>query len=502
MTHRRRPSSATASDPVAPPPSDGSRLGGPADTSRRGEHATVISYQSDRYTATVRTERGRTMSGVPRLRSTPGEIAALTQGTEVLLSYDYGMPIILGVLNMPASGNDASETTPATEITGFGGDGANRGQITSHGNYRGATEPRDIIPGDYIQTSAEGAMFGLLSGGVALMKASSLAQVRAHMLTDLVEIISRNFRHVTDMGEFTITNNDGRINMRFRGASDQRSEAGVDEERWTILMDLGSEGDLFNFELCTTEGQTLFRFHVDSSGHCEIFGVNGVTTASGSRASGTHAEEHSGDSTRRVGGSRSTTTAGDATHSVGGSVAVTAMANQSIAAGNDLQLQAVRDVALSAGRNMAISAQGGDGDTALLASVTGGNAVVEMGSADDLSPAFKVNTRSGGMYFKSTNGGPVEIQTELAGIKATAQTIKLITNQPDSVVLGGDTLASHLAKYEELKQILLTLFTNLDTHTHPESIGGGVTSAPLVPIGATLIGSLESIKSLKAGVSG
>ncbi len=498
MTFNRRGPSATTPDPVT---SGGGRLGG-AGASRRGEHATVISYQSDRYTATIRTERGRTLQGVPRLRSTPGEVTALVAGTEVLVSYDFGTPVILGILNMPASGNDASASTPVSELSGFGGDGFNRGQMTSHGNYRNASEPRDLIPGDWAQVSPEGSMVGLLSGGVAMLKAGALSQIRAHLLTDLIEIISRNFRHVTDMGETTITNNEGRINLKFRGASDQRSEAGTDEERWTILLDLGAEGDLFNFELCTTEGQTLFRFHVDSSGHCEIFGVNGVTTASGSRSSGGHAEEHNGDSSSTVGGSRAVTTAGDVTHSVGGTIATTSGADHTTSAGNDLQLQAVRDFGLSAGRNMVIAAQGGDGDVALAVNVDGGKAVIQMGTATSPDPAFELNTYAGGISLKSTQGGPISIETQVASIKTNSQTIKFVTSQTDSVVLGGETLTSHIAKFEELKQLLLTLFIGLDTHTHPESIGGGVTSPPLVPIGAPLMGNIERIKSLVAGVSG
>jgi len=496
MSHRHRGPSATAQDPVSH--SAGSRFGGTGGSGRRGEYATVISYQSDRYTATVRTERGRTIT-IPQLRATSGQVYALTAGTQVLVCYDYGQPFILGILNMPASGNEGSATPSITEISGFGGDGFNQTQVTTNGNYRGASEPRDLVPGDWAQTSSEGAMFALLTGGVAQMKAGMLSQIRAHLLTDLVEIISRNFRHVTDMGEFTITNNEGRINMRFRGASDQRSEAGPDEERWTILMDLGSDGDLFNFELCTTEGQTLFRFHVDSSGHCEIFGVNGVTTASGSRSDGGHAEEHNGDSASTVGGDRDAVTRGSTTHEIGGSAATSTGGDHTTAAGNDLQLQAVRDLSLSAGRNMFVSAQGGDGDNALTANIDGGNVLVEIGSETSPNHGFEMDTFAGAMRLKSTQGGDIELQTDLGSIKATAQSIKLITSQLDSVVLGGDTLASHIAKFEELKQLLQQLLAALDTHTH--TFAGGAVGAPTVPIGAPLLGSLDSFKSLKAGVS-
>ena len=494
-----RVTSSTVHDPNA---TGSSRLGGPGERSRRGEFATVINYQADRYTATVRTERGRTLSGVPRLRSSPGEIVALTPGAEVLITYDYGMPLILGVLTTPASGNDGSEAMSVSEVNDVGGNGSGTSQITSHGNFRLASEPRDILPGDWVQRGTDGNLFGLLGGGVALMKGSPLAQVRAHLLQDLVEIISRNYRHVTDMGEFTVTNTDGRVNMRFRGASDQLSESGVDEQRWTIKMDLGAEGDLFNFELCTAENQTLFKLHVDSSGGCEIFGVNGVALTSGSRAGGRHTEEHTTDSSRTVTGDRASSTGGDETREISGAATTNVGSDYELSANNDIRIQAFRDGVLSAGRNVRIGAQGDStaptGDS-LVFDVNAGNWVVNVGTTASPLGGIKMNTVTGAINLKSSLGGDINAETLLGNIKLSAQTVKIPTTLMDSVVLGGEVLVSHLVKFEELQQHLTQLYVALDTHTHP--VSGAVASAPTVPIGSPLTGSMQLFKSLKAGVS-
>jgi hypothetical protein len=500
--------------PFATPPDpsgiqrDSGRHGTTGDQRRRGEFGTVLAYQSDRYTATVRTERGRTLRGVPRLRSSPGEVVPLAVGTEVAISFDYGMPLIVGVITMPGDSNAESEAFAISDVDGVGGDGPN-GATIPMGNFRGAAEPRDVIPGDWVQAGRQGNMMGVLEGGTNVIRSGPLAQIRTHLLNDLVELLSRNFRQVSDMGEFTIMNTDGRINMRFRGATDQRSEAGPDEERWTVKFDLGAEGDMLNFEICTPEGQTLFKWRVTSDGHCELYGVNGIALNSGSRAGGGHAEEHTGDSVRRVSGSRTSTTAGDETRQVDGNSATTVASDYAVSAGNDGRVQALRDLALSAGRNAFFSVQGGDGDAALTFDIESGDWVTTIGSTSSPDSGYKLSTFAGDIEFESSQGGDFNVTTQMGNIKTNSQSIKLVTSQLDSVVLGGENLVSHLVKYEELQQHLIQLYTALDMHTH--LISGtatagmlpvnGTTGMPVVPIGSPIQGSMQQFKSTKAGVS-
>jgi hypothetical protein len=157
---------------------------------------------------------------------------------------------------------------------------------------------------------------------------------------------------------------------------------------------------------------------------------------------------------------------------------------------------------LSAGRNVRIGAQGDStaptGDS-LVFDVNAGNWVVNVGTTASPLGGIKMNTVTGAINLKSSLGGDINAETLLGNIKLSAQTVKIPTTLMDSVVLGGEVLVSHLVKFEELQQHLTQLYVALDTHTHP--VSGAVASAPTVPIGSPLTGSMQLFKSLKAGVS-
>jgi len=80
---------------------------------------------------------------------------------------------------------------------------------------------------------------------------------------------------------------------------------------------------------------------------------------------------------------------------------------------------------------------------------------------------------------------------------------------PDSVVLGGSVLSSHLVKFEQLEAHLKILYSLLDTHVH--AITGSATAAgipvvgatiqPVVPFSPLLSPSIFLCKSLTTGVS-
>lgn len=511
MSLPKQPHKATPSDHEAMSPAGG-RHGGVGDRHRHGETATVISYQSDTYTATVRTNKGRILKGLPRLRSSPGDIAPLEQGTEVLINYDYGAPFILGVLASPAGRPTDVSKHSVTDVEGFGGQGLNKSDELTGGNYRLGSEPDDVMPGDWAQVGTDGNLLGVLAGGVNVIKSGALSQIRTHLINDLVEIISRNYRHITDMGEFTVQNNNGRINLRFRGASDQKTEAGPDEENWTIKFDLGSEGDLFNLELCTPKGQTLFRMHVDSDGKCELYGLNGVSINSGSQNGTTSSEETTGNKIRTVGGNHTVAIEGSDTCTVKNSVNTTVYNDLNTSAGNDVRTQALRDHAISAGRNMYVSVQGSLLGDAMVYDIVSGDWVVNIGSAISPNPlsGFKMSTFSGDMQFESTAGGNYSISSLLGELKSTTRKATISTNMlPDSVVLGGGILASHLVKFEQLQAHLATLYSLLDTHIHVENgtavAAGipvfGVSGPPVIPFTPILSPSVLTFKSITSGVS-
>lgn len=502
----------TSSTPRDPNATGTGRHGGTGDQHHRGEFATVISFQADTYAATVRTERGRTLNGVPIRRSSPGELITYPAGTEVLVSYEYGPPIIMGVISTPAGRHANTPTYNVTSgINGFGGQGDDKDTLNAAGNFRQAQEPTDLMPGDYGTIGQDGNLIATLEGGVNVIKSSPLSQIRTHKIGDLVEIFSRNYRHVTDMGEFKIQNNDGRINMSFRGASDQRSEAGPDEENWTVRMDLGSEGDMFNFELCTPQGQTMFKLHVDSDGAAELFSINGLSLGSGSRSGGSHNEEHTGDSSRLLSGNRTTNITGDETKNIGGTASTTVDGDNEANVGNDHRVQALRDIAIGAGRNMNVAVQGGEGNDALVFDVEDGHWTVNVGSASAPDSGINFNTFRGDYTFTSQAGGDYVVETRTGNVLTTSTTAKFVTGQPDSVVLGGDSIKSHLVKWEELQKHLQTLYNLFDKHIHRHegtavAAGmfpvSGVSGMPLVPMSPSQNPDIINLKSVVAGVSG
>lgn len=470
-----------------------SRHGGVAAPQASAELAQIVSVDSARMAYVVRTLRGRSLTGVPRLRNSPSDLTLLPVGTTVKVSFDLGFPYIDGVIDMPAYAPDDAGI-PVTGVDGY----SNPTTDFSTGSFRGPGEPSDLLGGDTVFGNKAGARMGVLEGGTAILAGSGVAQVRAHALNDLVEVISRNYRHVTDMGVTEVKNADGRINWSFRGASDQTNEAGADEENWTIRWDLGSEGDLLNFELTTPEGQTLFRLHVDGNGRAEIFGLDGVVIQSGSQNDEPHVSEHGGDSTDIVHGSRTVRTGGDVTETVEGTQAVTVDGNQNTVIGGDSSTAAVRDVGVSAGRNTNRTTAGArNGSVALRESVLGGDYAVAVGQEAYPSPGYTLETLKGHIEFISRLGGDYRVNTPLGNVKTRSRKVTMSTSAPDSVVLGGDALAAHAAKFEQLEIFLKALLRWLDSHAHPP--GAPVGGPPTVPSSAVLSALIAPIKSQRVG---
>lgn len=480
-------------DPNAEHPGN-SRHGGLGSPQQSAELATVVSVDSQRMAYTVRTMRGRALPGIGRIRYSQADLALLPVGATVVVRYDLGQPFIDGVIDIPAS-PAGSPGIPATGVAGFGT------QTTDFqtGSFRGPAEPSDLMPGDNIMGNASGARVGVMEGGVGILRGSAAAQIRAFLLNDLVEIISRNFRHVTDMGVSEIKNTDGRINMSFRGASDQTNEAGADEENWTIRFDLGAEGDMLNFELCTPQGQTLFRFHVDSNGRCEIFGADGVVTQSGNRNGEAHVTEQGGDSEDIVHGDRTVDTDGNVTETTQGSHTHTVDGALTVAVGSDHAIGAVRDVGVSAGRGLTLTGAGDKlGGVAVNMTAPGGNFETTVGQLAFPTPKYSLTTYKGNIEFKSQLGGHFMVDTLLGDLKTNTRKVLLNTLTPDSVILGGNALASHVVKYEQFKALIDTVAKLFDTHIHPTPTGPS--GAPMVPM-SSVIGALVVLcKSLRVGV--
>jgi len=452
----------------------------------------VTIVDTERYAYGVRTLAGQNLSGLQRKRSSASDLATLPVGTTVIIRYDLNFAYIDGVLSMPA--DEATDTG----IPVAGGSSASTNALTQNygtGTFRANGEPSDLVAGDDVTGNTSGARVGVLEGGMAVLMGSLLSQIRAHSLRNLIEIIARNFRLVTDMGEFKIDNRDGRVNMSFRGASDQASEAGATEQNWTIRMDLGSIGDLFNFELTTPQGQTLFKMHVDSNGRCNIFGLDGVVLQSGARSGEPAVTEQGGNSRDIVRGDRDTVTGGNTVSTTGGNAARTVDGNEISVVGNDSSTAVVKDWGVSAGRDVLVTA-GGKHTTA----VNDGDCKTTVGQTSKPNGNYSVETLRGRILLKSLQGGNIELETSTGQAKVSARKIMLNATGSDSVVLGGEALVAHLARFEQLEVLVNAMFTHFDAHTHPTP--SGASGIPTVGMKMVLGRLVSAIKSLRVGVAG
>ena len=249
-------------------------------------------------------------------------------------------------------------------------------------------------------------------------------------------------------------------------------------------------GDLLNFELCTPQGNTLFRLHVDASGKCQIYGVNGVDINSGAQRTGGHREVHTGDSTREVQGTVTQVVGNDHSITVGGSQTTSISGDNVQSASNDTILAAARDMGLQAG---------GDATWTIQDSLTFD---IEEGAwkADLNMGNIEFTTRVGDIQFESTAGGNIKLDTRTGDIETSSRKITFATQGTDSVVLGGTRLVSHIAKFEQLETYVRSLHSALDSHIHTTPSGNS--GPPVVPFSAILSGLISAIKSSKAGVSG
>lgn len=391
----------------------------------RGLRGEILDCNPDTHSYTVSLTIGDGIAlreGVGRLLSDPGDKRILPKGTRVALSEDYGPLLILGVIPATSGRDDNENRITVTGESGSGGEDPIAQNKESAANYRTKNTPRDLNPNDWVQVGEEGNLIGVLGGGVNVVKSSAFAQIRTHLLNDIVEIISRNFRHVSDMGTSEIKNDGGRITWSFRGGADQLTEAGADQENWTIRIDLGAEGDLFHFALTQPDGGTNFSFHVNNEGKLTVYTATGVDDRTG----GNRRETTLGDRITDVKGNENTITRGNQTEKVNGTRDAMVAMSDTLNVGNDRTTSIQRHLTETVGGKHEEKIVGGNvalmkpGD---LARETTLNAGWKVNIGDPLSGAnpaalagFNLNTFTGDIEGKVTVKGNVNFKTLLGNV--------------------------------------------------------------------------------------
>lgn len=414
------------SDPIldrhgTPSPLDDQRGNQPMRANYTGERGWVMEVFPDTQTYTVRGDRSGEMRGVMRITQSPNDKRMLPIGTCVAVTKEFGQNAIIGILPFTSDAGNNDKTFTLTGDTSSGG-GDPLYSEQGNGNYRTPKTPRDMIPGDDAIVGPEGNAIAVLTGGVNMMK-SGLAQVQTHMLNDLVQIICRNFRMHSDMGTSEISNDGGRINYSFRGGANQPVEAGSDQEKWTIRLDVGAVGDLFRFELTRPDGNTIFRFHVNSDGKVEMFGAQGIDMMGGDQ----HTQKHLKDRETVVKGADTQTIGGDQTKSVRGKKEETISSNATQTVGNDRTVSVVRHETRTVGGKQYEKIVGGSaltakpGDVARETTINNGSWEIDIGNPTaGASPAalagYTLNTFMGDITQKIKTKGNYTVSTLLGNV--------------------------------------------------------------------------------------
>lgn len=243
------------------------------------------------------------------MRHTQGSFDHLQTGTQVVISWDLGTPLIVGILDLVGP---AQTAIPAPTLTGVAGVGRDDPTQPTEGssNYRPPHAPTDMGGGDWAQVGTLGNHVAVLEGGLTLLGAPT-AQVQSHATQGILRYVARVMEGINDFGQWRMENRQGRTSFVLRAGSNQTTQTGLDEQHWTIQLDLGATGDVFDFKILEPEGKTLFRLHAGSDGRVQLYGDGGVDVSSG--AGGVAEQRHD------VAGKRSTSIVGDDVHAVQGS---------------------------------------------------------------------------------------------------------------------------------------------------------------------------------------
>lgn len=347
----------------------------------RWELGVVVLYNSATHTSMVRTHSGRPLRDVPQIKGTSGGYDHLETGTTVVISWDLGIPAIVGCMDFTGLQQAAIAPPSLTGVEGYGD--ADPTQATQGGNsYKPPTAPTDMSPGDWAQVGGAGNHVAVLAGGVTLM-GSPTAQVQSFGLSGTLKSVARRIQAISDFGRWGTENDQGKTSFVLRAGSSQSTQTGLDEQNWTINLDLGATGDVLDFSIADPVGRTLFRLHAGSDGRVQLFGDGGVDVSSGtggtaetrndvagSRSStvvenddlavqgdatavvdGADSRQVGGDSSTVVGGSASTFVGGDSALTIGGDDARVTAGSTSVTMGKSLTAAVADDVtATVAGR--------------------------------------------------------------------------------------------------------------------------------------------------------
>jgi hypothetical protein len=420
------------------------------------ERGTIIDVDADGHIYRVALNSGRTVP-MARMRTHPGDLTLLPIHTAVVVSWSLGSPYIIGVLPPEVAVNEGVTPGSITDTEGHGGNDPVL-QRPLGTVARAPDEPRDVLPGDFVGLGPDGASIAALRGKIAQLRGGPLAKVITHGGSDLVQIIAGLLQTVTWMGESKVSNDGGKVSFSWRGGTDQLTQTGPDERRYTVRLDVGHVGDIILLEVCNRDGQAVFRFHVDATGGCELFAAGGWNQHGGSAASDTNPT--------RFYGRREVEVAGESFERVSGNTTIQHQASRTEQIHDDLTVATGGDVRADVTGNRTTGVGGNDNLT-----VAGNQTTTVSGDCTTNvreNHGYAVNTASGDQTFTPRSGK-----------------FKVATNNAGAIELGENPRYFGVM-YEMMQQQLMSWkqqidanFTLIANHVHPSN---GAPSPVLPPL--------------------
>lgn len=409
------------------------------------ELGTVISFNTATHTAVVRGHSGRPLRDVPLLRKGPGDFEHLEVGTTVAISCDLGFPVIIGVIEFVGPGQG---TVTPVDVTGITGNGDDNPLVPARGaqNYKPPFAPTDLTAGDWVRVGTQGNHVAVLEGGVTSM-GTPAALIRSLGLAGVLQLISRTSQTFNDFGEWHVENDQGRTSFVLRAGANQTTQTGADEQHWTIRLDVGATGDMFDFRITEPDGRVVFRLHVTGDGRVQFYGDGGVDISSGPNAdaatvqdiAGKRAVQTGSDDSLDVGGARTTRIARASQTTIGTDKTTVVGASETRFVNNDVTQSA-------GGKKTEVVVKGID------TKLVNGGWMIDIGNPADgasisAEAAYHLRTAMGDMTFES--GGAFTAHAK--------QTMEL---DGPHVKLG--RTASHpLPKFDEFQQGLASFLRQL-----------------------------------------
>ena len=174
--------------------------------------AIVLTVDPIRFICSVKTINGKPLKEVRWLLPTGGSTEFGSHftplvGDRVLISTSLTYPLILGTIpSIGADNNDQISMTGSPATPDPGTDSTMGGGIAAN-----SFKPVDFVPGDFVYRAKGGSMLAVLTGGITLLKASTLSQIVMSKFEGLVRIVTRNYQRFSDSSSRVSTNMKGRL---------------------------------------------------------------------------------------------------------------------------------------------------------------------------------------------------------------------------------------------------------------------------------------------------